>query len=99
MEDNLHNELKSCCSKNCLKNGDCINMLQLFLDGVACRTEYKHFLDGICDCKPCCDYFHVHDAIKDCVKTKSEEKCVPDELQLNVKNIMKNIAKEYKRGY
>ena len=98
MED-LIEELKSKCSINCQKNGECIPTLQLFLDGVACRVEYKYFLDGICNCTTCCDYFNIHDTIKECVKCKNEEKSIPKELQENVKNLLKNTAKEYKRGY
>ena len=78
-------ELKSKCSRSCNKDGECIKFVQLYLDGMACKVKDAYFLDGICDCPPCSEYFKLHECIKVNLKTKMEEVPLPDNLSDKIK--------------
>ncbi len=81
-------QFKNKCSRSCLKNGDCIQYIQLYLDNMACKNADKYFLDGTKNCAICSEYFKINDCIKGNLKSKINEVCCPEGLETQ---IMKNI--------
>ncbi|MDX2196600.1 MAG: hypothetical protein NW207_09300 [Cytophagales bacterium] len=74
----LLQELNISCDKACQKNGECTQLIQLYIDGVACREKNKEFLQRIYNCEPCQHYFHIHDCIKTNLKSKVNSKDLPE---------------------
>jgi len=71
------------CSNNVLMKEECENhekcmkMIQAVLDGSASKEEIEHFKSNIDVCKPCFDGYQLEKSIKDCLQTKVEKKCCP----------------------
>jgi len=64
----------------CKENGECLKNLQLILDGEATAAEEKHFADHIEECMPCFKRYEIDMTIKTVMKTKCNNKEVPQEL-------------------
>jgi hypothetical protein len=79
--EEIIDEFRSKCSRSCMKNGECIKFIQLYLDNMACKNADKYFLDGTRNCQPCTEYFKVHDCIKDNLVNKCKEVKVPQDLE------------------
>ncbi|TAG56344.1 MAG: hypothetical protein EAZ27_05215 [Cytophagales bacterium] len=84
--EEILNQFKNKCSRSCLKNGECIQYIQLYLDNMACKNADEYFLDGTKNCLSCHEYFKINDCIKNNLKSKINEICCPEELENRIKN-------------
>lgn len=84
--DEILEQFRNKCSRSCLKNGECIQYIQLYLDNMACKNADKYFLDGTKNCAKCSEYFKINNCIKDNLKSKIRELECPNELESLIKS-------------
>lgn len=56
--------------KNCSNQRECLEMLQLILDGEATPEQKANFKSHIDECLPCFQHYHFDQAIKELLKVK-----------------------------
>jgi mycothiol system anti-sigma-R factor len=66
MSNSDQNQMKQDCSDK----GNCLEMLQLILDGEATPEQKANFKSHIDDCMPCYRHYHFDQAIKELLKLK-----------------------------
>jgi anti-sigma factor (TIGR02949 family) len=63
---------------DCTNKRDCLEMLQLILDGEATPEQKADFKLHIDDCLPCFRHYHFDQAIKELLKVKCTSMAPPD---------------------
>jgi anti-sigma factor (TIGR02949 family) len=71
--------------KNCSNQRECLEMLQLILDGEATPEQKANFTMHINDCLPCFQHYHFDQAIKELLKLKCTHDA-PTDLITSIKN-------------
>ena len=71
--------------KNCPNQRECLEMLQLILDGEATPEQKGNFKLHIDDCLPCFQHYHFDQAIKELLKVKCSHQA-PTDLIDSIKN-------------
>lgn len=69
---------------NCSNKYDCIEMLQLIVDGEATPQQKAHFRDHLNECMPCYQQYHLDMAIRELLKVKCNHEA-PSELIESIK--------------
>jgi anti-sigma factor (TIGR02949 family) len=70
---------------NCPNQRDCIEMLQLIIDGEATSDQRNEFIDNHLEkCLPCFKTYHLEMALKNLLKAKCSSPC-PDGLVDEIK--------------
>ncbi|MBL0742128.1 mycothiol system anti-sigma-R factor [Chryseolinea sp. Jin1] len=73
--------------QDCSNKRDCLEMLQLILDGEATHEQKEHFLKHHLDeCLPCYKNYHLELKIKELLKTKCCGGQAPSDLVEQIKN-------------
>jgi anti-sigma factor (TIGR02949 family) len=72
-------------AKGCSKQ-ECLESLQLILDGEACKDTEEKFIRHLSDCLPCYNLYHLDKAVKELIQTKIQKKPVPSFLLNNIRN-------------
>ena len=76
---------KNSQENNCPNQRDCIEMLQLIIDGQATPSQRNEFLDNHLEkCMPCFKTYHIEMALINLLKTKCTHPC-PDGLVDEIK--------------
>lgn len=70
----------------------CLELLQLITDGEASPDEEKEFRNHINECLPCYESYNLEQSIKELLKTKLEQKQVPDDLIESIKQKIRYTA-------
>jgi anti-sigma factor (TIGR02949 family) len=78
------NKMKSDCDDK----RNCLEMLQLILDGEATPEQKQDFKSHIDDCLPCFRHYHFDQAIKELLKLKCTSEA-PVELVESIKSKIK----------
>jgi anti-sigma factor (TIGR02949 family) len=80
--------------QDCQNQRECLQMLQLILDGEATKEQKEHFLkDHLEQCMPCYKNYHLEVAIRDLLKTKCVNQA-PQELVDDIKKkVIANLAR------
>ena len=64
--------------KNCSNQRECLEMLQLILDGEATPEQKANFKSHVDECMPCFQHYHFDQAIKELLKLKCSSLAPPD---------------------
>ena len=76
--------------ENCANQQECMQMLQLILDGEATLQQKEHFMKHhLEECMPCYKNYHLELKIKELLKQKCTGGC-PEELANSIKNQIKS---------
>jgi anti-sigma factor (TIGR02949 family) len=80
--------------QDCENSRECLQMLQLILDGEATPEQKDHFLTKHLDeCMPCYKNYHLEVAIRQLLKTKCSNQA-PQELVDDIrKKVIQNLAR------
>lgn len=71
---------------------NCLDMLQLILDGEASPEERRDFFDKHLEsCMPCYRTYHLEMAIRELLKTKCGKYEAPAELIDNIKKMISSV--------
>jgi len=73
---------------DCADKRDCLEMLQLILDGEATPEQKANFKLHIDDCLPCFQHYHFDQAIKELLKLKCSSQA-PSDLVESIKSKLK----------
>ncbi len=73
---------------DCADKRDCLEMLQLILDGEATPEQKANFKLHIDDCLPCFQHYHFDQAIKELLKLKCTSQA-PSDLIESIKSKIK----------
>ncbi len=72
-------------NNNCPNQQDCIDMLQLIIDGEATPEQHHEFVTNHMEhCMPCYKTYNLEIALKDLLKAKCTSKC-PESLVNEIK--------------
>ena len=71
--------------KNCSNQRECLEMLQLILDGEATPEQKANFKSHVDECMPCFQHYHFDQAIKELLKLKCTHDA-PTDLITSIKN-------------
>ena len=71
--------------KNCSNQRECLEMLQLILDGEATPEQKANFKSHVEECMPCFQHYHFDQAIKELLKLKCTHDA-PTDLITSIKN-------------
>lgn len=83
----MSNSDQSQMKQDCSNKRDCLEMLQLILDGEATHEQKEHFLKHHLDeCLPCYKNYHLELKIKELLKTKCCGGQAPSDLVEQIKN-------------
>ena len=66
----MSNPDQSNMKKNCSNQRECLEMLQLILDGEATPEQKANFKSHVDECMPCFQNYHFDQAIKELLKLK-----------------------------
>lgn len=79
--------------QDCENKRECMQMLQLIVDGEASPEQKEHFLKHHLDeCMPCFKSYQLEVAIRQLLKTKCSD-CAPQELVDSIKaKVIQNLA-------
>ena len=84
------NNLDQSEPNNCSNNStNCIEMLELILDGEASHDQKEYFRTHLDDCMPCFRRYHLEMAIRDLLKLKCMNHA-PDDLIASIKDKIQN---------
>ena len=80
--------------QDCENQRECLQKLQLILDGEATPEQKDHFLKvHLEECMPCYRNYHLEVAIRQLLKTKCTGQGCPQELADNIrKTVIQNLA-------
>jgi mycothiol system anti-sigma-R factor len=84
----MSNSDKSNMKQDCSDKRNCLEMLQLILDGEATPQQKENFKSHIDDCLPCFQHYHFDNAIKELLKLKCSSQA-PDDLIESIKSKIK----------
>lgn len=74
------------------KANNCLDMLQLILDGEASPEERKNFFEKHLEsCMPCYRTYHLEIAIRELLKSKCGKHEAPAELIDNIKKMISSV--------
>ena len=78
---------------DCENKRECMQMLQLIVDGEASAEQKEHFLKHhLEECMPCFQNYHLEVAIRQLLKTKCSDQC-PQELVDSIKaKVIQNLT-------
>ncbi|MBT1700432.1 anti-sigma factor [Fulvivirgaceae bacterium PWU4] len=77
--------------QDCSNSKECLEMLQMILDGEATTQQKEHFLkEHLEQCMPCYKNYHLEVAIRELLKTK----CTSHAPQELVDNIRKQVSQK-----
>jgi len=85
LRNNLRGQSGSC--------EECLQILELIVDGEATAMQEKHFQDHIDQCLPCFETFNLERSIKTLLQTKLGQKPVPSDLIASIKSRINETAK------
>ena len=71
--------------KNCSNQRECLEMLQLILDGEATPEQKANFKSHVDECMPCFQHYHFDQAIKELLKVKCSHEA-PTDLIASIKS-------------
>lgn len=72
---------KSQSEQNCSNKRDCLEMLQLFLDGEVTPEQKHHFRTHLDECMPCFQQYHLDMAIRELLKLNCSSQAPPDLIE------------------
>jgi len=80
--------------QDCANKRECMEMLQLIVDGEASSEQKDHFLKHhLEECLPCYNNYHLEVAIRQMLKSKCSGDCAPQELVDSIKaKVIRNLA-------
>ena len=80
--------------QDCSNKRECLEMLQLILDGEATNEQKEHFLkEHLEECMPCYKNYHLEVAIRQLLKTKCCHEA-PQELVDDIKTkVIQNLSR------
>lgn len=80
--------------QDCKNQRECLEMLQLILDGESSPEQKQHFLkEHLEECMPCYKNYHLEVAIRQLLKTKCTNQA-PQELVDDIrKKVIQNLAR------
>lgn len=80
--------------QDCENQRECLQMLQLILDGEASSAQKEHFLKvHLEECMPCYKNYHLEVAIRELLKQKCSHEA-PQELVDDIKNkVIQNLSR------
>jgi anti-sigma factor (TIGR02949 family) len=88
----MNNPEQSHMKQNCPNQRDCLEMLQLILDGEATPEQKETFITKhLEECMPCFKNYHLELAIRDLLKTKCTGKAAPADLITSIKNKINTV--------
>ena len=86
----MSNPDQSRMKQDCENQRDCMQMLQLIVDGEASPEQKEHFLKHhLEECMPCYKNYHLELKIRELLKTKCTGGC-PSEVAATIKNQINN---------
>ena len=90
----MSNPDQSRMKQDCENQRECMEMLQLIVDGEASSEQKEHFLKHhLEECMPCFKNYHLEVAIRQLLKTKCSEHA-PQELVDSIKSkVIQNLAR------
>ena len=79
--------------QDCENSRECLQMLQLILDGEASPEQKEHFLkEHLEECMPCYKNYHLEVAIRQLLKTKCSSQAPQDLVEDIKKKVIQNLA-------
>jgi anti-sigma factor (TIGR02949 family) len=81
----MSNPDQSNMKKNCSNQRECLEMLQLILDGEATPEQKANFKSHVEECMPCFQHYHFDQAIKELLKLKCTHDA-PTDLITSIKS-------------
>ncbi|MBT1705576.1 anti-sigma factor [Chryseosolibacter indicus] len=80
--------------QDCENKRECLEILQLILDGEASTEQKNHFLkEHLEECMPCYKNYHLEVAIRELLKTKCTNHAPQDLVDDIRKKIIQNLAR------
>lgn len=86
------NSNESQMKQDCEDKYNCLEMLQLILDGEASSEQKSNFTLHIDDCMPCFQHYHLDQAIKDLLKLKCTSQAPSDLIEKIKSKIKENTV-------
>jgi anti-sigma factor (TIGR02949 family) len=89
----MSNSDKSHMKQECENQRECMQMLQLIVDGEASAEQKEHFMKHhLEECMPCFKNYHLEVAIRQLLKNKCKDQA-PQELVDSIKaKVIKNLS-------
>jgi mycothiol system anti-sigma-R factor len=85
----MSNSDKNTMKADCADKRNCLEILQLILDGEATPEQKANFKSHIDECLPCFQHYHFDQAIKELLKLKCTSEA-PSELIESIKSKIKS---------
>jgi anti-sigma factor (TIGR02949 family) len=64
---------------------DCVQSLQLVVDGEASKEQEEYFMNHLDECIPCYNFYEVEKSVKQILQNKIEKKPCPPHVLENIR--------------
>jgi anti-sigma factor (TIGR02949 family) len=71
---------------------ECLQSLQMLVDGEATKEQESYFKDHLNECTPCYTFFNLEKTVKEVLQNKIQKRPLPPSLIENVKAKIKGCA-------
>lgn len=78
----------------CSEEQNCLKVLELVLDNEASNEEVEKYFDHIDQCWTCFENYNLEKSIRELIKTRCEQKAVPEDLAQRIRKQIQNAAGE-----
>jgi anti-sigma factor (TIGR02949 family) len=68
---------------------ECLESLQLFVDGEASQEQENHFKRHLDECLPCYNFYNLEKCVKEALQNKIEQRPVPPSLADKIRTQIK----------
>jgi anti-sigma factor (TIGR02949 family) len=68
---------------------ECLESLQLLVDGETTKEQEDYFKRHLNECLPCYDFYNLEKSVKEVLKSKIEKRPVPASLAENIRTKLK----------
>jgi anti-sigma factor (TIGR02949 family) len=68
---------------------ECLESLQLLVDGETTKEQEDYFKRHLEECLPCYDFYNIEKSVKEVLKNKIEKRPVPASLAENIRTQLK----------
>jgi len=69
---------------------DCLESLQLVVDGEATKDQEQYFMNHLDECLPCYNFYQVEKSVKEVLQSKISKKEVPSHLISQIRSQIKH---------
>lgn len=83
---NLPSEAPRSMKHECEHQGDCLQFIQMVLDGAGTEQDLDRLKRNLESCQPCIQMYHLEKEVKALLQNRMEKRCCPEKIIADIRN-------------